>query len=127
MGTAVVLNCISSFHDAAQTHQASLPSVNPYKMSEVDFGRQLQHTTKLASYGKVSNAQTPPQSLPRSSGPRSKLKVTAHKGVLFGAPKKSRAWRTPGNACESYSAEERLSSAACSRSRSPRGTRSESV
>lgn len=69
-----------------------LPTANPLKLSDEAFSRRLQHSGKLASYGKAQQ-EAVARVLP--SGRGSNVTVAAHKGVLFGtatARSRKRAW-----------------------------------
>jgi hypothetical protein len=72
----------------AEDSVEDLPQANPRKLSDADFGKLLQHSGKLAGYGKAKcSGQQPERKCTEN------VIVAAHKGVLFGAQKKAKSWR----------------------------------
>lgn len=83
----VPVNCRAC---AEETSMEDVPSLNSRKLSDADFSELLRHSGKLASYGR---SERPSQNLVQSSTREQNIIVAAHKGVLFGAPKKAKPWR----------------------------------
>eukprot|EP00928_Gymnodinium_smaydae_P072016 TRINITY_DN5545_c0_g5_i1.p1 TRINITY_DN5545_c0_g5~~TRINITY_DN5545_c0_g5_i1.p1 ORF type:complete len:1034 (+),score=64.37 TRINITY_DN5545_c0_g5_i1:126-3227(+) len=84
---AVSLACRARHAETAKD-EALMP--NPQKVSDMEFSKLMKRSGKLASYGKTSVSHE----LSHRPDPMQSKTVVAHKGVLYGAPKKKfRAWQ----------------------------------
>jgi len=111
----VILTCRKK---AEEDFGEDAPMANSMKLSDADFKRQLQHTDKLASYGKASHGGA---RVAQPAVRKQNITVVARKGVLFGAAKKEKSWRSQISQQSPRSNSASPSRMSCtSRSRSPR-------